>query len=131
MASLNRGETKTLVLRASYHGVETAAPSGVATWSVSDPAVGTVTPITQDGLKAKFFALSGGSCEITATLGSLVAKQSVEVRGEADALEILIEGETTPGLPATSAVILLEPISRLFPADNWWNVDVSAAPVDP
>jgi hypothetical protein len=23
------------------------------------------------------------------------------------------------------------PLPRLFPADNWWNVDVSAAPVDP
>ncbi len=42
---------------------------------------------------------------------------------------------TTPrfgGLPTTGAV-LLEDFSRrqVFPADNWWNVDISDAPVDP
>jgi hypothetical protein len=31
----------------------------------------------------------------------------------------------------SAATVLIEPISRpLFPANNWWNLDVSAAPVD-
>ncbi len=44
-------------------------------------------------------------------------------------------GERGPGTepPASVGVILLEDLSarQAFPADNWWNLDVSAAPVDP
>lgn len=37
------------------------------------------------------------------------------------------------GGPATPGVMLLEDLSarQVFPADNWWNLDISAAPVDP
>jgi hypothetical protein len=33
----------------------------------------------------------------------------------------------------SSGVVLLEDLSdrQIFPADNWWNLDVSAAPLDP
>jgi len=36
---------------------------------------------------------------------------------------------STPA-PADGAVLLGDPGGPLFPADNWWNLDVSAAPVD-
>jgi len=38
-----------------------------------------------------------------------------------------------PPAPADSGVVLDEDLSarQLFPADNWWNLDVSPAPVDP
>ena len=36
------------------------------------------------------------------------------------------------GLPSTGAVLLEDFSTRqVFPASNWWNVDISAAPVDP
>ena len=36
------------------------------------------------------------------------------------------------GLPSTGAVLLEEFADRqVFPASNWWNVDVASAPVDP
>jgi hypothetical protein len=36
-------------------------------------------------------------------------------------------------LSAQSAVVLLEPFAgrQVFPVDNWWNLDISRAPVDP
>jgi hypothetical protein len=38
----------------------------------------------------------------------------------------------TPALPASSDVRLNDDLSRqLFPADNWWNQDISKAPLDP
>jgi hypothetical protein len=45
-------------------------------------------------------------------------------------------GESTSprpgGLPSTGAVLLEDFADRqVFPASNWWNVDVSSAPVDP
>lgn len=38
-----------------------------------------------------------------------------------------------PTPPTTSGVVLLEDFSarQIFPATNWWNLDISAAPVDP
>jgi len=38
-----------------------------------------------------------------------------------------------PGGSPSDSVVLLEDLSarQVFPADNWWNLDVSAAPVDP
>lgn len=38
-----------------------------------------------------------------------------------------------PGDPPAGAgeIVLNEPLGRPFPSDNWWNVDVSEAPVDP
>jgi hypothetical protein len=40
----------------------------------------------------------------------------------------------TPGQPSSSGVVLDEGFSgagaQVFPTDNWWNLDVSAAPVD-
>lgn len=38
-------------------------------------------------------------------------------------------GTTEPAV--SDDVTLNEPMDRLFPADNWWNRDVSQAPVDP
>lgn len=38
-------------------------------------------------------------------------------------------GTTDP--PLSDDVVLNEPLELLFPADNWWNRDVSQAPVDP
>ncbi|NOT35427.1 MAG: hypothetical protein HOP12_14880 [Candidatus Eisenbacteria bacterium] len=51
-------------------------------------------------------------------------------------------GETSPSSPATApapsgaavdSVALLEDFSarQVFPANNWWNVDISGAPIDP
>ena len=42
-------------------------------------------------------------------------------------------GAPGPGVGASDSVALLEDFSsrQIFPADNWWNLDVSGAPIDP
>src|SRR5262249_8401305 len=42
-------------------------------------------------------------------------------------------GGTPAGTTAADTVLLLEDLSsrQVFPTDNWWNLDVSQAPVDP
>jgi hypothetical protein len=42
-------------------------------------------------------------------------------------------GTPTSGAPSDSTVLLADDLSgrRFFPSDNWWNQDISSAPVDP
>jgi hypothetical protein len=62
---------------------------GVPTWTNSDPAVGQLQ-VAADGLSAVFTALSLGTSQVSASLGSIRAKEPVDFQVEAGAIAALV-----------------------------------------
>jgi hypothetical protein len=62
---------------------------GVPSWTNSDPAVGSLQPAA-DGLSAVFTALAMGMTQVSASLGSIRAKEPIDFQVEAGTLSALV-----------------------------------------